>query len=56
MNRAHSGFEFMYVSALTNSGYWMNWSAGLLPCAVGEQIGDPPQPAKGSGNTRPSDE
>ncbi len=55
MYRFHSGRWFMYASASTNSPNWMNWVAGTLPCAFGEQ-GDVPmrwQPASGSGNTRP---
>ena len=39
-----------------NSWYWMNWPAGTLPCAFGEQGSLPTrwQPASGSGKTRPS--
>src|SRR3954452_1054116 len=45
----------MYCNAFLNSLNWMNWVAGTLPCALGEQ-GEVPafwQPASGSGNTRP---
>jgi hypothetical protein len=46
----------MYFSASTNSSTPMKLDAGISPCARGEQIGEEivPQPASGSGKTRPS--
>src|ERR671934_174725 len=46
----------MYFRASTNSSTPMKLDAGIVPCALGEQIGEPIalQPASGSGNTRPS--
>jgi hypothetical protein len=46
----------MYFSASTNSSTPMKLDAGIVPSALGEQIGEPMvlQPASGSGKTRPS--